>query len=204
MINHRNLFISVHVMWHQPHGAHAAGGWWSVSGAVIPESAASVTHLPLPWGPGDRLGSSPHWIPAPRALSLLTLHTLPYPSAARAGDHWGDLQLSGIFLLGFSPQALLLTAPFFLGAWGQAGLWTQPELLGPEGRSCRLHYRVWLRGSTETLRNLEGQCPRGQSFSIHPTEFNHGLDSRWCQGITNFVRCHNGFVVMLKQIIFIY
>ena len=48
-------------------------------------------------------------------------------------------------------------------------LWTQPELLGPEGRSCSLHYGVWPRGSTETPRNLERQCPLGQAFNIHRT-----------------------------------
>ena len=91
----------------------------------------NLPHLPLPWVPSARSGSSPYWIPVAGALSLLTSHTLPCPSVARAGDHWGLLQLAGIFLLGYRPQALLLTTlgtpgqvstcVFNQNCWGQKG-----------------------------------------------------------------------------------
>lgn len=92
------------------------------------------------WRPGDRLGLSPHWMSSyPEVLCLLTSHKPPWPPSARPRDHGGELLFAGMFPLGLSPQALLLTMLLFPGARRQAGTCGLRQLPGWEGRACRLH-----------------------------------------------------------------
>lgn len=66
--------------------------------------------------------------------SLLTSYNLPCPSATRAGDHWGEFRLAGMFPLGLSTRALLLKTPLFLGAWSQRAPVDSARAAGARGK----------------------------------------------------------------------
>lgn len=117
--------------------------------------------LPL----GASSSSSPH-----RSCHVLLLQSGPGTTEESSGwlacSHWATAPRLSSWQLLSSQEPKVRRGPS-----------TQPELLGREGKSCSLHYGVWPQGSTETPRNLERQCPHGQSFSIYPINASWGHQS---------------------------
>lgn len=110
------------------------------------------------------LNSCP-WRPLPPHLT--------HAAMSLCSQGWGPLGRAPVgwhLLAGPQPPGSLADSSALPGSPRPGGHpWTQPELLKPEGRFCSLHYGVLPRGSAETSRKLERQCPYGQLLNIHPT-----------------------------------